>query len=82
MPEQQEPKRKKRRRRPSPVPVSMWLLPRLRLPFGTAGGFFRWFLTGINLWAVGAVVVCAVAGWALLERFAQPRQLGVEQAQD
>lgn len=58
----------------------MWLLPRLRLPFGTAGGFFRWFLTGINLWAVGAVVVCAVAGWALLERFAQPRQLGVEQA--
>jgi len=58
----------------------MWLLPRLRLPFSTPAGFLRWFVTGINFWAVGAVVLCAFAGWFLLERFGQPRQLGVEQA--
>lgn len=71
---------RRKRARPSPVPVSMWLLPRLRIPFGTPLEFLRWFLTGINFWAVGAVVLCAVAGWGLLERFGQPRQLGVEQA--
>lgn len=74
------PPRRKKRRRPSPVPVSMWLLPRLRLPFASPLEFLRWFVTGINFWAVGAVILCAVAGWALLERFSQPRQLGVEQA--
>jgi len=58
----------------------MWLLPRLRLPFSTPVEFLRWFVTGINLWAVGAVVLCAFAGWGLLERLSQPRQLGVEQA--
>ena len=71
---------RRKRARPSPVPVSMWLLPRLRIPFGTPLEFLRWFFTGINFWAVGAVVLCAVAGWGLLERFGQPRQLGVEQA--
>lgn len=58
----------------------MWLLPRPRLPFSSPMGFLRWFATGINLWAVGAVVVCVFAGWALVERFSQPRQLEVEQA--
>lgn len=72
--------KKRRRKRPSPVPVSMWLLPRLRLPFSSPLGFLRWFFTGINFWAVGGVVLCAFIGWNLLERFSQPRQLGVEQA--
>lgn len=74
------PAKKRRRKRPSPVPVSMWLLPRLRLPFSSPMGFLRWFVTGINFWAVGAVALCVVAGWAFLDRFSQPRQLGVEQA--
>lgn len=71
---------KRRRKKPSPVPVSMWLLPRLRLPFSSTLGFLRWFAAGINFWAVGAVVLCALAGWALVDRLSQPRQLGVEQA--
>lgn len=71
---------RKKRRRPSPVPVSMWLIPPLRLPFSTPLELLRWFITGINFWAVGAVVLCALAGWQLVERFSQPRQLGVEQA--
>lgn len=58
----------------------MWLFPRFRLPFASPAEFLRWFLTGINFWAVGAVLLCAFLGWNLLERFAQPRQLGVEQA--
>lgn len=74
------PTKKRRRKKPSPVPVSMWLLPRLRLPFSTPAEFFRWFVTGVNLWAVGAAVLCAFAGWSLVKRFEQPRQLGVEQA--
>lgn len=72
--------KKRRRKRPSPIPVSMWLLPRLRLPFSSLPGFLRWFVTGINLWAVGAVAVLAFAGCFLADRLSQPRQLGVEQA--
>lgn len=79
-PPKKKPPIRRKRRRPSPVPVSMWLLPRLRLPFASPAEFLRWFLTGINFWAVGAVLLCAFLGWNLLERFAQPRQLGVEQA--
>ena len=71
---------KRRRKKPSPVPVSMWLLPRLRLPFSSPMGFLRWFITGINFWAVGAAALCALAGWALADKLSQPRQLGVEQA--
>ena len=56
------PKGKKRRRRTSPVPVSMWLLPPFRLPFSNPREFLRWFLTGINLWAIGAVLFCALGG--------------------
>ncbi len=52
--------------KPSPVPASMWLLPSFRLPFSTPGEFARWFLTGINFWAVAAVAVCALGGWLLL----------------
>lgn len=74
------PAKKRRRKKPSPVPVSMWLLPQLRLPFSTPMEFFRWFIRGINFWAVGAAALCAVAGWMILGRFSQPRQLGVEQA--
>lgn len=73
-------KRRRKRKRPSPVPVSMWLLPPLRFPFSTPMDFIRWFLTGINFWAVGAVILCVFAGWTLVKRFEQPRQLGVEQA--
>lgn len=71
---------KKRRKKPSPVPVSMWLLPPSRLPFSTPMDFFRWFIKGVNLWAVGAVILCVLAGWTLAKRFQEPRQLGVEQA--
>lgn len=74
------PAKKRRKKKPSPVPASMWLLPRLRLPFSSPVGFLRWFFTGINFWAVGAVVLCAFAGWFLLGRFSQPRQMEVEQA--
>lgn len=74
------PPKKRRRKRPSPVPVSMWLLPQVRLPFSTLQGFLRWFVTGINFWALGAVAVCAVAGFMLVGKLSQPRQMGVEQA--
>ncbi|MCI8653270.1 MAG: hypothetical protein HFF11_06230 [Angelakisella sp.] len=74
------PGKKKRRRRPSPIPVSMWLLPRYRLPFSTPQEFLRWFLTGINLWAVAAVLLCAFGGYRLVEILNQPRLPGVEQA--
>lgn len=72
--------KKKTRRRPSPVPVSMWLLPSLRLPFSGPREFLRWFLTGINLWAVGAVALCALGGYFLLGWLERPRMTGVEQA--
>ncbi len=79
VPRSQAPKRK-RRRRPSPVPVSMWLLPRFRLPFSTPGEFLRWFLTGINLWAVAAVLLCIFGGYRLVGALSQPRLPGAEQA--
>jgi hypothetical protein len=61
-----------RRVKPSPVPASMWLFPSFRLPFSTPGEFVRWFLTGINFWAVAAVAVCALGGWLLLGWLDQP----------
>lgn len=76
----QSPAKTRRRRRPSPVPVSMWLLPRFRLPFATPLEFARWFFTGINLWAVAAVVLCVFGGCRLVEALNQPRLPGAEQA--
>ena len=58
----------------------MWLLPPFRLPFSSPRELLVWFVTGINLWAVGAVALCALLGWLLVGRLSQPRQLGVEQA--
>ena len=74
------PKGKKRRRRTSPVPVSMWLLPPFRLPFSNPREFLLWFLAGVNLWAIGAVLFCALGGYFLLGWLGQPRMTGVEQA--
>lgn len=71
---------RRKRRRPSPVPVSMWLLPRFRLPFSTPGEFVRWFFTGVNLWAVAAVLLCAFGGYRLVASLSQPRLPGAEQA--
>lgn len=79
-PKSNSPVRKKRRKRPSPIPVSMWLIPRFRLPFSTPAEFLRWFLTGINLWAVAAVLLCALGGYRLVGALSQPRLPGVEQA--
>ena len=70
----------RRKRRPSPVPVSMWLLPRFRLPFSTPVEFARWFFTGVNLWAVAAVLLCALGGYRLVEALGRPRLPGAEQA--
>ena len=66
------PKKGKKAGKPSPVPASMWLLPSFRLPFSTPGEFARWFLRGINFWAVAAVALCALGGWLLVEWLSQP----------
>ena len=73
-------KGKKRRRRTSPVPVSMWLLPPFRLPFANPREFLLWFLAGVNLWAMGAGLFCALGGYFLLGWLGQRRRTGVEQA--
>ena len=71
-PSRKAPGGKAPRTRPSPVPASMWLLPSFRLPFSTPGEFARWFLRGINVWAVAAVAVCALGGWLLMGWLGEP----------
>lgn len=70
----------KKRRRESPIPVSMWPLPFYCFPFSNPKEFVLWLFTGINFWAVGAVILCALAGYSLIGWLSRPRAVGVEQA--